>query len=276
MAPITSPIASTVDFAASLEAKKEAIAALPDDQVRAVRHDIPTIASVVIGSLPELDTLRAAILAQAGPGYLAILGGIEKTVEAMQEAHVRFLMVEKSPSFSDLSERALALREMLYFDARSAVARGKMPAAAIANLRGNVGHKNQAQDLLMLANAHHDHRAALLGATAVTEADIIEAKELAARLIKEPGEREQSPSASPSAELRTRAYSLVLAEWDELRRAVRFVRWHEGDWEQYAPSLWSGRGRRAGEEPTNEPTPIEPEEPNTPTPDLDPNGPFVS
>ena len=111
MAPITS--IPTVDFAASLEAKKEAIAALPDDKVRAVRHDIPTIASVVIGSLPELDTLRAAILAQAGPGYLAILEGIERTVEAMQEAHVRFLMVEKSPSFSDLSERALALREMI-------------------------------------------------------------------------------------------------------------------------------------------------------------------
>jgi len=38
---------------------------------------------------------------------------------------------------------------------------------------------------------------------------------------------------------------LVVNTYDEVRRAVHYLRWREGDAEEIAPSLYSGRRRRS-------------------------------
>jgi len=43
---------------------------------------------------------------------------------------------------------------------------------------------------------------------------------------------------------RQRAFTLLIKRYEEVRRAVLFVRCCEGDADSIAPSLWAGRGRR--------------------------------
>jgi hypothetical protein len=44
--------------------------------------------------------------------------------------------------------------------------------------------------------------------------------------------------------LRARAFRLLVNEYDQLRRAVTFVRWDHGDANAFAPSLHSGAHKR--------------------------------
>jgi hypothetical protein len=93
------------------------------------------------------------------------------------------------------------------------------------------------------------------------------------------GENGQAdPSASPSGELRRRAYTLFVQAYDEVRRPVTYVRWEEGDVDEIVPSLFAGRTRTRDDEdaiapipngaPTNVAAPIPPGMPGAP--------PFVS
>ena len=44
--------------------------------------------------------------------------------------------------------------------------------------------------------------------------------------------------------LRDRAYTLVVETYDEIRRALNYVRWAEDDADEIAPSLYAGRAHR--------------------------------
>jgi len=79
-------------------------------------------------------------------------------------------------------------------------------------------------------------------------ADLDRAATLAATFANALGEREKATSStSEPAELRVRAYTQLVTTWDEIRRVVTFLRWHQGDVDALAPSLWAGRGRRSDE-----------------------------
>ncbi|WP_200850180.1 hypothetical protein, partial [Klebsiella pneumoniae] len=51
-------------------------------------------------------------------------------------------------------------------------------------------------------------------------------------------------SSSPSGELRRRAYSVFVQTYDEVRRAMTYVRWEEDDVDEIVPSLYAGRSRK--------------------------------
>ena len=58
--------------------------------------------------------------------------------------------------------------------------------------------------------------------------------------------------------LRARAFRVLVLQYDELRRAVTFLRWHHADANAFAPSLHSGaRKRRRGRESDGEAEPLE-------------------
>ena len=45
-------------------------------------------------------------------------------------------------------------------------------------------------------------------------------------------------------ELRARALSRLVRVYEELRRMMTFLRWHQDDVHAITPSLWANRGRR--------------------------------
>ena len=65
---------------------------------------------------------------------------------------------------------------------------------------------------------------------------------------------------------RTRAFVLFVRCYDEIRRAVSFLRWNEGDADTLVPSLYAGRGGRGKSEPARGEPESDKETPAAPTP----------
>lgn len=89
--------------------------------------------------------------------------------------------------------------------------------------------------------------------------------------------RQTGSARAAAAELRVRALSLLVREYEELRRMVTYVRWFEGDADTFVPSLYAGRGGRRPKEDTEVVT--DTDTPVTPFPGPVPNnggGPFTS
>ena len=58
---------------------------------------------------------------------------------------------------------------------------------------------------------------------------------------------EPLPKSDNANDTRQRAFTLLVTAYDEVRRAVTFVRWAEGDADAFAPSLYAkSRKRRPG------------------------------
>ena len=72
-----------------------------------------------------------------------------------------------------------------------------------------------------------------------------EAQKISQQIIWEAPKRGSDPSPVGAAnDERQRAFTLLARAYDEARRAVSFIRWHEEDADTFLPSLYAGRGGR--------------------------------
>jgi hypothetical protein len=97
--------------------------------------------------------------------------------------------------------------------------------------------------------------------TAITLSELDAAEELSDKLLTAVGAREQAPAVlAEVAQQRQRFFTLFVKAYDQVRRAVSYLRWSEDDLDAIAPSLYGNRTRRksAPEKP--------PTSPQTPTP----------
>jgi hypothetical protein len=96
-----------------------------------------------------------------------------------------------------------------------------------------------------------------------------------------------SDAQAATADMRARAFTVFTRAYDDARRAVIFLRWHEGDADSIAPSLHPGRSaskKKPADEPSATPpattpvvNPAQPAAPTTPAArtDIAANGPFM-
>jgi hypothetical protein len=59
-------------------------------------------------------------------------------------------------------------------------------------------------------------------------------------------------------QIRQRLFTLFVTAWDQVRRALGFLRWNEDDVDDIAPSLYAGRARRKTDVPPEPPEPTAP------------------
>ena len=84
-------------------------------------------------------------------------------------------------------------------------------------------------------------------ANSIEEVKAFHAKAIALGAKEQPGVK--TPDPSNVAERRSRAYTLFVRAYDQCRRAAAYLRWNEGDADEFAPSLFTSRGpRKAGGE----------------------------
>ena len=79
--------------------------------------------------------------------------------------------------------------------------------------------------------------------TAVTIAEVERASTLGPELLVALGEQKVA-APTPGARLRERAFALLYAAYDECGRAASYLRWHEGDADAFAPSLFARARKR--------------------------------
>jgi len=133
-------------------------------------------------------------------------------------------------------------------DAEALARRKLIDASVVSDIRAGQGHVDMANDLVALSALFSNNWDEIQGKTAATEAEVARAGKLGPLILAALGMREQGAAVAPAeaAARKARAFTLFVRAYDETRRAVSYLRWPERDADEFAPSLYKGRGRRGG------------------------------
>jgi hypothetical protein len=246
-------MATVVNLASNETLVKEAYtrvkgdwAALDTDQLLQVNLDVQLALQTVLGAWPEIKALRAKVAQELPAFEIAQFDKLEDYVLALMYVQSRYVMATQPPDdLADLVAEAAKLRDMLQADAQALTQRGLFDERKLAGLKGGNGYKNLAQDLQALANELEAALPNIQGKSALSTEELQAATQMATRLTRVVGVREQSPAVlAVLAEERLRAFTQMIKTYEDARSAVGFLRRREGDAEQIAPNLYTGNARR--------------------------------
>jgi hypothetical protein len=228
--------------AESFERVKAELEALELEALPQVNLDVQVAVTTILGALPEIRALRERIVKELPAFDLASFDKLEDYVQALAFAQAKYQFAAQPPGdLEAVSAEAVKLREKLLATAQALALSGLFDKSSLENLKGANGYKNVAQDLQGLSTAMRDSWATIQGKSPLSAEDVEAASRVALRLTRLVGLREQGPALlAAAAELRTRAFALVLHTYEEARLAVAYLRRREGDADTIAPSLYSG------------------------------------
>lgn len=241
--------------AAALAKIQPEMAALDPMGLSPINIDIPQSVAVVLGVLPGIVELRGPI-AKALPDHpMASLDKLEAYTLAAYHTYILALTPDAAEDrVAALLEEAAPLRANLLSDAEALARRGRLDPETVAAIRAGQGNVDTANDLVALSALFTTEWAKIHDKTAATLEEVHRAGELGPLLLAALGAREHGPVETAfAADQKRRAFTLFIRAYDEVRRAVTYLRWHEGDAAEIAPSLYSGRQRAAKEEGQPEP-----------------------
>jgi hypothetical protein len=148
-------------------------------------------------------------------------------------------------SLPELFNKLIKSREILLADANALAKRGLIPEDRLQEMRGPMGHSQTAFDVLGLCSLLRAHWPNIQGKTALLLSDVEQAETLSDSLLSAVGERKASDAEASGATLnRQKAYTLFMQAYEEVRRALAYLRYHEGDVDELAPSLYTLRKPR--------------------------------
>jgi hypothetical protein len=256
----TTPAPSTqMLFEEPYNAIQSELKELSPAELLTITIDIPAAVTTVLGVQPEVLAFqeRIAKLPEFNVELPAKLGTYAM---ALAHAHTLYSMASApASSIKPLSDEGTALRETLFADASALVQRKLMDGNQLKDLKGPVGYKNLAFDLQILVQAFRNSAETVQGKCATQPGELRRAEEIAAALLKLVGIQEQGPAnVAVASDVRSRAFTLFVNAYDEIRRAVSYLRWKEDDVDNIAPSLYAGRASSKKKTDVPAPTPPAP------------------
>jgi hypothetical protein len=243
--------------------------ALSPNEVAIVNLDIPAAVTMVLGAASQIATLKDQFEKDLPTFDAESVMQLESYALALSHAHTLYSMASQpADSLAPLVDEGTKLRSTLLADATALVQRNLLSAEQLRDLNGPVGYKNLAFDLQILAELFRSNMDHVAGKCATQPAEIQRADEIAERVLRTVGVREQEPAVvAASTDVRARAFTVFTNVYDQARRAVSYLRWNENDADSIAPSLYAGRGNGRKKDPVPAPGPTPPAPPApTPTP----------
>lgn len=223
------------------------MSALAPSDFATINVDIPQAVAVVLGVLPHLAELRPRLIKALPEHPIAAFDKLETYTLAAYHAHIVWLPPETTENrVAALLEEATPLRELLLGDAEALGRRKLLDGKVVAEIRAGQGNIDKANDLVALSALFTTRWDDIEHKTAASLEEVRRAGELGPLLLAALGVRDHGVPLEPdaAADQRRRAFTLFFRAYDEIRRAVSYLRWHEGDADQIAPSLYKGRGGR--------------------------------
>lgn len=236
---------------AALKAVQGEIEALDAGTLATINLDIPQAVSVALGVIPHLAEFRPQIVKSLPDHPIETFDKLHTYALAAYHAHILWLPPETSENrVRTLLDEAAPLRANLLSDAEALARRGRLDAETVAQIRADQGNVDTANDLVALSALFMTKWEGIENNTAATIEEVKRAGELGPLLLAALGMREHGIPLGPdvAADQRRRTYTLFVNAYDETRRAITYLRWHDGDGDQIVPSLYKGRGGRAKEE----------------------------
>lgn len=266
--------AEATDEASSVEtneAKRAFLALLSTYQttapgdVRPANTDVTAAVSKALAAVSAVTALRSAIAAELPKFDLANVDALR--VRALGAWHCwlqRSAAGDKTAALKPLIDQATPLRAKL---ARAAAAlkdsdENLVDAATVDDIAKQDGPRTQdlANDLVRYHALFTGGWSRIERNTAIKLADLELAQTLGLLLLTALGARAveapTTPDAAHPATWVDASFTLFANSYDQLRRAVTYLRWKEGDVDALLPSLWAQSG--AGRPAKTEPEPIDP------------------
>ena len=269
----------------ALEAMLPEIEAVDPKTFLTINIDIPAAVITVSGRLRRLIAYREAVVRELPLFDVTSLDKLEATTLALGQAHTNFHAASQpAEPVQPLVETLIVVRDFLLSDASVLAKRQIIDGERLNELQGTNGFKNLAFDVLLLCAIFRDNWDVIDGRTAVKPSELDHSEGVANRLTAALGSKEAGSDAAPAATVtRQAAFTLFMARYGAVRRAVTYLRWDEDDIDTIAPSLYAGRNRKKSDaseqEPAVPPTgtspagqPASPSTPATPTPSTTSNG----
>ncbi len=244
-------------FSAAFARRAAVIAAVPVDQIVPINVDVPFVLTTVLAAMDGIRARRAEIVARLPAFDVTILDDLEDDVLALGEAHLAWRTATTPPeSLPELSAEAMRRRDQLRVHADSLVAAGLLDASSLQGARNPGGYHGMAMSLLGLCRVLRSSWTTFEGSTPLRASDLVEAQAAADRMVRALTARRVSPGVIAAASLtRHQTFTVFVRAYDEVRRAMAYLRWHEGDADAIVPSLYAGRGgRKAGSSSEATPT----------------------
>jgi hypothetical protein len=248
----------TAAFATALADLGPTLHLIPESRLERIRIDVEAALTLALGVAPQLQRFREPVRVALGESFALPFDQLEPAARALGGAHADHMITLHGRELDEMVAQLGEKRGILDLEAQSLVQRKRMSASLLAELVGGTGYRAMAFDVLKLAAAFRKEWSEIEAHTPVTRLELDQADALAYRVITTLGENDQKDaSSSPSADLRRRAYTHFVRTYDEIRRAITYMRWKERDADEIAPSLFAGRTRGSSDDddaPPNEPS----------------------
>ncbi len=247
----------------ALEALRAAMAALAPETLHPINVDIPHAVSRALGVAPTLRSLRPRIVAECPAVDLDAIDAIETRALAVEYAHAVYVTaLSPLPIVAKVAADATGARTRLLSLASNLVIWELLKPSTLEHIPSGKAYLDIANDLIALTSLLRAQAKLLEGKVPVTPAQLDAWHLLGERLLQLVGEREEQPPLAAQAHAdRQRAFALFDRAYEEGRRVVAFLRWHDGDADTLMPSIRSrggGGSPRRDEEPPADPTPDDP------------------
>lgn len=225
---------------------EEELLALTRDDLEVINIDLMPAINTAAGVIPEVETYRSQIVEQLPKFNLARFDKMKRYAMAAAYAHtVHLAATEPQDRLNPLFQEAVAMCDLLQSDLRTLANRKLINPEALKGLKGTNGYKLTQADLQIMVNIFRSNWANVVGKCATTEAELARAEKLVSWLIQAVGLKEQGPvERARTADLRLRAFTLFVRAYDDARRALAYLLWHDGDVDSVMPSLYAGRTRK--------------------------------
>ncbi len=230
-------------FIAAFKRREAAIAAVPDAELMHTNLDVPTAYTTILGASPRLVALRDEIVRELPSFDPSVVDGLVDDALALSSAHARWtIATQLGASLPETMAEAMKQRDRLYVHAGSFVDAGFFHRANVDEIRSTGSYRGVSFEIISLVQLFSDHWAEIAAKSLLSREEILAASAVADRLTAQVAERDARPKATAAATLvRDKAFTLLVRHYDEVRRAVGYLRWNAGDADTLAPSLYAGR-----------------------------------
>jgi hypothetical protein len=260
---------ATEDNRVAFERQLPHLRALPAEGLMAITVDCVGAAQRVLGCLPKIRGVLVPSGTTCPDGFDAM------HFDQLEELARTLLWSQYAYNGADVPVEAVeemvgeitAIRELLVADASALAKRKVISTRVLDSLKGGPGYRNLLDDTMSLVAQLGQHEAEVIAHSGIRAGELDRIRLVGSKLDAALGRRAELPKvAGAAADIRLRAYTSLWRAYDEVRRAVGYLRYHHEDADDIAPSLFAGRAHAKGNNGADvAPTP-EPVTPAAPVP----------
>lgn len=238
---------------AALERTMKRAAALTPEQLRRVTVDVMSAIRTARGAVVALQPMREQLAKELPLFDLSPLDSMDDTCRALLVAHERYSneSARRSAELPKLEAQAIEVRKVALGDLEALASRGIITAVDVSKIREGQGRDDLLLDLNAIDRLLTVAREAMGAKLWVSEEEQAYLRATATAFSDALLTADESDKADRRrVETRQRIFTLLVNDYDQLRRVATFALWNEGTVDTLVPSLFARSDRGKSEKET--------------------------